>query len=171
MRWALLAFSLAAFADAGAQPAGGVAPAVEPSQVLLVVPAGADRYRVMLATHNAFVRRKWAVGSDASGAVVARNRNFDVDATLKVFLAGSELRYVDGTVDTKGRKAQVPERWLNYIRADLRRQLDTPPERRVAPPKDMDPADRLRRLKSMLDAGLISQAEYDAKRAEIVKGL
>ena len=162
MRFTLLAVLLAAFVDA--------AQADESSKVLLVVPAGADRYRVMLATHNAFIRRKWVVGSDADGAVVARNRNFDVDSTLKVFLADGALRFIDSTVDPKGNKAQVPERWLNYIRSDLRRSFATF-EQRAAAAKDADPTERLRRLKSMLDAGVISQAEYDAKRAEILKGL
>ena len=170
MRRILFAVLFAAFTGAGAQPGGNLAPADQPSKVLLVVPAGADRYRVMLATHNAFVRRKWVVGSDANGAVVARNRNLDVDATLRVFLAGGALRFIDSTVDAKGRKAEVPERWLNYIRADLRRQFGSAAQREVAV-KASDPVERLRKLKAMLDAGLITQPEYDSKRAEIIKGL
>ena len=143
------------------------APLKEPGQVLVAVPAGADAQKVMQAARNAFARRKWAVGSDADGALVARNRNFDIDSTLKVFLADGALRYIDGTVDSRGGKAQVPERWLNYVRADLRRSIAALAQR----PAAADPAERLRRLKSMLDAGLITQAEYDAKRAEIIKGL
>jgi hypothetical protein len=39
------------------------------------------------------------------------------------------------------------------------------------PPAQGDAEERLRTLKSLLDRGLITQAEYEAKRAEILKGL
>lgn len=158
MKLALLALLLAAFVDA--------APADEPGKVLLVVPAGADPQGVMQAARNAFIRRKWTVSSDADGVIVARNRNFDVDAMLKVYLADGAVRFVDGTVDAKGRKGQVPERWLNYIRADLRRL-----ERRADMARDAGPVERLRKLKAMLDAGFITPSEYESKRAEILRSL
>jgi hypothetical protein len=34
--------------------------------------------------------------------------------------------------------------------------------------ENADPAQRLKTLKKMIDAGLITQEEYDAKRAEIL---
>src|SRR6266496_1553531 len=131
MRFALFAVLLAALAPAHAQPAA-------PGQVLLAVPAGADPQQVMEAARSAFARRKWAVSLGADGALVVRNRNFDIDAMLRVFLADGTLRYIDDTVDSKGRKSQVPERWLNYIRADLSRP---------APRRDQDATERLRQLK------------------------
>jgi putative oligomerization/nucleic acid binding protein len=142
--------------------AASTAPVRATGQVLLAVPAGADPQQVMEAARSAFARRKWAVSRDADGALIVRNRNLDIDATLRVFIGDGALRYIDGTVDRKGGKAQVPERWLNYIRADLRRP---------APARDQNAAERLRQLQSLLDGGLITQAEYDAKRAEILKGL
>lgn len=160
----------------GRLPLAGVAPPKVPGQMLLPVPAGADPQKVMEAARNAFVSRRWAVSRDANGALIARNRNLDIDSTLKVFLADGALRFVDGTVDHRGGRSQVPERWLNYIRSDLRLAFNrlAREERRPAPPaavRDQDAAERLRKLKSLLDGGLISQAEYEAKRAEILKGL
>jgi len=159
---ALRADLMAAFA--GKPPVAGFAPPPPraPGQVLLALPAGADPQRVMEAAYSAFAGRKWAVGRGADGALVARNRNFDIDSTLKVFIGDGALRYIDGTVDRKGAKAQLPERWLNYIRADLRRP---------APARDQNAAERLRQLKSLLDGGLITPTEYEAKRADILKGL
>ena len=157
MRPALFALLIAACAQTFAQAEG---------QVLIQVPAGADPRAVMEAAREAFAGRKWAVSGDAEGALVARIRGLDIDSTLKVFLAGDSLRYIDNTVERKGAKGQVPERWLNYLRSDLRRSLN-----RLAPPAATDPAQRLSQLKTLLDRGLITQAEYDAKRAEILKGL
>ena len=167
----------------GRQPlAGGEVLSRKPGQVLLRAPAGANPQEVMDAAREVFAGRKWAVSSDADGALVARIRNLEVDSTLKVFLVDDELRFIDGTVDRKGGKAQVPERWLSYLRRDLRQPLSllTPraapkpaPPRAAAPaaPIAGDPAERLRQLKTLLERGLITQAEYDAKRAEILKGL
>lgn len=158
------ALLLAASTHAVAQSGVLAPPPKAPGQVLATLPAGTDPEKAMQAAYNAFAGRKWAVSRDVEGAIVARNRNFDIDATLKVFVGDGALRYIDGTVDSKGRKAQVPERWLNYIRADLRR-----PTRPAA--RDEDAAGRLQRLKSLLDRGLITPNEYEAKRAEILKGL
>ena len=173
---ALRADLFAAFIDRPLT-AGG-APAAVPGQVLIPIPAGADPQRVMEAAHNAFVGRRWVATRDVDGTLVARQRNLDVDATLRVFLANGALRFIDGTVvRNSGRKAQVPERWLTYIRTDLRypiAQLAPREERKPAPPataRDSDAVERLRRLKALLDQGLISPSEYEAKRAEILKGL
>jgi hypothetical protein len=165
MRLALSAVLLAVFMLGYAQSRAPVPPPPKaPGEVLVALPAGTDPHKAMEAAYRAFAGRKWAVSLDADGAaLVARNRNFDIDATLKVFVGDGALRYIDGTVDSKGRKAQVPERWLNYIRADLRR-----PAPRA---RDQDAGERLQRLKSLLDRGLISPEEYEAKRAEILRGL
>jgi hypothetical protein len=164
---ALRADLAAAFADK-APPIGGVLPPKDHGQVLLDVPAGADPQRVMELTRNALAGRKWVVSSDADGALVARIRNIDIDSTLKVFVESGALRFIDNTVDRKGAKALVPERWLNYIRADLRHPLS---QLARESSREQDPAQRLRRLKALLDQGLLSPGEYEAKRAEILKGL
>jgi hypothetical protein len=149
-----------------------------PRQVLTVVPAGADPQEVMKAARGAFVGRRWEVKDEADGGFVADIQGVQESATLKVFLADGALRFIDRSTDRKGGKAQVPERWLNNIRVDLRRVIVTltpRPERkpvaRATAPTQGDAEERLRTLKSLFDRGLITQTEYDAKRAEILKGL
>jgi hypothetical protein len=156
---------------------GAAVPKV-PGQVLLVVPAGADTLAVMKAARDAFVGRRWEVTAEGDDAFVADIRGVQESTTLKVFLADGALRFIDRSTDRNGAKAQVPERWLNNIRVDLRRVIITlapRPERgpvaRATAPAQGDAEERLRTLKSLLDRGLITQAEYEAKRAEILKGL
>ena len=163
----------------GRLPLAGVTPAKISSRVLLGgIPADADPQRVMQAARSAFVGRRWEVKDDVDGAFIADIHGATESATLKVFLAEGALRYADRSVDRNGARAQVPERWLNNIRYDLRptisllaRREETRPAVRADPAAPSDPAERLRRLKSLLDGGLITQAEYEAKRAEILKGL
>src|ERR1043165_9953019 len=138
-------------AFAGKPPVVGLTPPPPraPGQILVSLPAGADPQRVMEAAYSAFAGRKWAVSRDADGAVVARNRNFDIDATLRVFIGDGALRYIDGTLNRKGGKGQVPERWLNYLRADLNRTIGAllREERRAAPPATANPGDATGRLR------------------------
>jgi hypothetical protein len=47
----------------------------------------------------------------------------------------------------------------------------TPTERKQAPVESEDPTQKLSQLKEMLDEGLISEAEYEAKKAEILAGM
>ncbi len=53
-----------------------------------------------------------------------------------------------------------------YLASNLRPQTPTP-----APVPVLGTADRLRELQSLLDQGLITQAEYDERRRAIVDGL
>ena len=163
---------LAAFE--GRLPLAGAAPTRTPSRVLLGgIPAGADPRQVMQAARNAFVGRRWEVKDDVDGAFIADIHGAQESATLKVFVADGALRYVDRSVDRKGAKTPVPERWLNNIRADLRQPISmlAREERRTTAAREPDPAERLRRLKALHDNGLITPTEYEAKRAEILKGL
>jgi len=163
----------------GRLPLAGAAPVKTPSKVLLGgIPAGADPQRVMQAAREAFVGRRWEVKDDVDGAIIADIHGAQESATLKVFVADGALRYTDRSVDRKGARAQVPERWLNNIRADLRQPIgqlapreEKRPAARSTPADAGDPVERLRKLKAAFESGLITQAEYDAKRAEILKGL
>jgi len=164
-------------AFAGTLPLAGVVVPTMPGRVLIAVPAGADPQAVMKAARDAFVGRRWGLKDEADGGFVADIRGVQESATLKIFLADGALRFIDRSTDRKGGKAQVPERWLNNLRADLRRGMtvlapardEREPRRSAA--NDGDPAERLRKLKALVDGGLITQAEYEAKRAEILKGL
>jgi hypothetical protein len=92
---------------------------------LISVPAGADPQAVMKAARDAFTGRRWDVKEEADGGFVADIRGAQDSATLKVFLADGALRFLDRSTDRNGGKAQVPERWLNNIRTDLRRTMVT----------------------------------------------
>src|SRR5262245_5703441 len=111
-------------ADLAAALAGGPiaagSPMKVPSQVLLNVPAGADPQKAVAVTRSVFLGRRWHVKPDADGAFVADIRGAQESATLKVFFADGALRFIDRSTDRRGDKTQVPERWLNNIRADLR---------------------------------------------------
>ena len=173
---ALRADLVAAF-EGGLPLAGAEVPKV-PGQVLLAVPAGADAQAVMKAARGAFVGRRWAVKDDADGGFVADIHGAQDSATLKVVLAEGALRFLDRSTDREGQRSQAPERWLNNIRADLRRTMVTLAPRQERRPITSTPApargdmeERLRTLQSLFAGGLITQAEYEAKRAEILKGL
>ena len=111
--------------------------------------------------------------SEADGALVAHIRGSEHESTLRVFYVDGALRFTDNTTYRGGGRSQVPERWLNNLRSDLRPMivLALNQGKPVAARDAGDPAERLRQLKTLLDRGLITQAEYDAKRAEILKGL
>lgn len=168
-----------AAAFAGQLPLADGKPLKPTSQLLFSgVPRDVEAEKIMAAARSAFVARRWEVSNDEDGALIAHIRSVDLDSTLKVFLADGALRFTDRTTDRKGGKARVPERWLNNLRADLRQTMSglAPGQERRAlarggAPKEGDPAERLKKLKSLLDSGLITQVEYDAKRTEILKDL
>ena len=171
---ALRADLVAAFE--GRLPLADVAVAKVPGRVLIAVPAGADPQEVMKAARDAFAGRRWELKDEADGGFVADIRGAQESATLKVFLADNALRFTDRSTDRRGQKSQVPDRWLNNLRADLRPTMamlapraERKPVARATAPGDAE--ERLGTLKSLFDRGLITQTEYDAKRAEILKGL
>ncbi|HUQ26651.1 MAG TPA: SHOCT domain-containing protein [Burkholderiales bacterium] len=177
-----------AAAFAGQKRAAGATSIAErpQGQVLMRVAPGSEAERVMDKVRVALSARAWKLLPDEEGAVVAQNRSGELEARIKIFLAGDQLRFIDQSTrsDSSSRrsekieKAQVPERWMGYLRADLDKSLrDLTPRKERRPlaregaAKDGDPAERLKKLKSLLDGGLITQAEYDAKRSEILNGL
>src|SRR6185436_7791275 len=108
---------LAAFA--GKLPLAGSKPMKVPSELLLGgIPAGIEPEKVMQTARNAFAARRWEISADRDGAFIAHIRGNDAESTLRVFLADGALRFTDRTTDRKGQKAKVPERWMNYVRAD-----------------------------------------------------
>ena len=169
-------------AFAGKLPAVAAARVAGPGHVLLggIAPS-ADPASVLGVARHAFAARRWQVTSDSENSFIARIRSGDTDSTLLVFLADGALRYTEGTVNRRGEKAEVPDRWIANVRKEIGRALAADGTREAPQPAAREPApraaqagdaaERLRKLKSALDAGLITQAEYDAKRAEILGGL
>jgi hypothetical protein len=156
-----------AAAFAGNLPAGA-RPAAPPSHVLVSNVPPADPARVMDKVRLALVSRGWKVLPNEDAIVVAQNRSGETEARIRIFLADGALRYVDQSTQRGAGKAQVPERWIVYLRADLAKSLRALPAK--ASSAD-DPVERLHKLKALLDGGMITPAEYEAKRAEILKGL
>ena len=163
---------LAAAFAARFPPVPGI-PVATPSEVLLGgIDSRADPASVLEVARRAFVDRRWNVSAEGEETFVARIHAVDTDSTLRVFVADGALRYTDHTVDRRGAKGNTPDRWIANVRADIDRALAALPTREAAPPAGPgDAGERLRKLKAMLDSGLISQGEYDTKRAEILKGL
>jgi hypothetical protein len=138
---------------------------------------------VMEAARHAFIGRRWKLTSEGEEVFVAQIRTVETDATLRVFFADGALRYTDVTnrYGEKGytEKSRVPERWIVNLRSDIGRifadlRRETRPAAREPAPRAAqagDAAERLRKLKSMLDSGLITPAEYESKRAEILRTL
>ena len=151
----------------GTAPIAGK-PAVPTGQVLVAKLPNVDPVRAGDAVRLALASRGWKLLPEEDGAVVAHQRNGDADAKVKIFLADGALRFIDQSTRRDGAsKAQVPERWIGYLRADIEKALASLPAAKAADPVE----ERLRRLKSLLDSGTITPQEYDQKRAEILKGL
>ena len=85
---------------------------------------------------------------------------------LVIFASGNKA--VIHTVYPKELAGEVGD----YVRSRLAAGSPAAPARGSASaPTDADPAERLRRLKSMLDEGLISAGEYEEKRTAILGDL
>ena len=143
---------------------------------------GLSSKTVMDAARRAFIGRRWNVTPEGEAVFVAQIKRFETDATLRVFFANGALHYADITNrygEQRYRdKSRLPERWINNLRADIGNTLIAVPRREAAraapvqqPATPGDATERLRKLKSMFESGLITQGEYDSKRAEILKGL
>ncbi len=86
--------------------------------------------------------------------------------TLVIFASGNKA--VIHSIYPQERAGEVGD----YVRSRL--AADSPAVAAQGPgsaPTDADPTERLRRLKSMLDEGLISAEEYEEKRSAILREL
>ena len=136
---------------------------------------------ILETARNAFIVRNWQIMADTSEGFDAQFSSRDIEAKLHVFVIGSELRYLDdSTIHNGAQRAMAPGKWMATLRRDLRSafasvnvRAESQPAAGVARPQAAarDPVQRLRELKSLLDSGLITQAEYEAKRAQILKDL
>jgi hypothetical protein len=85
-------------------------------------------------------------------------------------VAHAAVVFVDGSVHTAqlNGNSVVRNAQLEVVQFNA---LAGATESRAAESPANDPAAKLTTLKDLLDAGLISQAEYDAKRAEVIKSI
>jgi hypothetical protein len=84
-------------------------------------------------------------------------------------MADAAVVFPDGTVHTSELNGNyaVREAQKEVVQFNAMAGTATPP----TPAAASDPAARLRKLQELLDAGLLSQAEYEAKRTEIINSI
>ena len=84
-------------------------------------------------------------------------------------IADAMVTFTDGTVHTRSLDGSnaVRQARKQAVQFNALARASAPP----AADRADDPAARLRRLRELLDSGLLTQAEYDAKKAEIIKSI
>jgi hypothetical protein len=167
LRW--LGAGLLALALCSAVPARA-----DDKLLLAELPAGVDKKALMGIVSTALIGRRWTVFDTSADSVSAKIRYSNSEARIRIFTADNVLKYVDSTEwqdsasnqAAKGTPPPLPERWIYLLRSDISTRLDQH-KRQAA----NEPSTRMQRLKELLDKGLITQSEYEKKRAEIVKSL
>ena len=77
-------------------------------------------------------------------------------------------------VGKKGQQSRDQEAAQNAQIADLQAQQQQAPPPQAAPPApaaDEDPMAKLTQLKSLLDQGVLTQAEFDAQKTKILQSM
>lgn len=165
--------------------------AAERDYTLLVsTPPNVDREVVSWAAATAFNGRGWTVKSQSEDHVTGYLNHRGIEATL-------ELKILDGKIDyycdcvkrVRARRVGVrrtprkekseirpytPEGWIHNIRKDITKNLrNQAVSARRSNAKLQGPSakQRLRSLQTLLDDGLVTQEEYDSKRAEIISDM
>jgi hypothetical protein len=167
LRW--LGAGLLALALCGASAARA-----EEKLLLAELPTGVDKKALIGIISTALIGRRWTVFDASADSVSAKIRYSNYEARIRIFAADNVLKYVDSTEwqdstsnqAAKGTPPPLPERWIYLLRSDINARLDQH-KRQAA----NEPSTRMQRLKELLDKGLITQSEYEKKRAEIVKSL
>lgn len=148
------------------------------------IPPGVDKATVLTIVRNALNYREWTVADVPPSAVSGKISRGRVDAQIRISLVDNSLRYQESAIttelSTRVRKVATPSRWIEYLRSDISEELQARakarPEAAKAASKDAPQArgstlQRMQELKQLQEAGLISNDEYERKRAEILDGL
>jgi hypothetical protein len=140
-----------------------------------------DKAYVMGVVRQALTDRQWTIAGESEASVIGKLSHNHYDATITIYLAVGALRYREQVVMTiisdhgiAKTSAEIPERWVRFLRSDISRALARVPQvSRGTPPgvPTQSAIQRLSELKGLLDAGLITQTEYEVKKAEILRGL
>lgn len=153
-------------------------------------PRSLDRATVSQLLSDAFIGRRWTVVSADEKRVIGQIDHRGINAILEMSIEQGRVVYlcrctkvtkpaVGGSLD-RNRKRQVkyePRGWIDNLRTDFERLLVTTGAPSGAATtagggNDKAPiADRLSTLDDLLSKGLITQEEYDGKRAEILSDL
>jgi hypothetical protein len=180
MRFAMMfaVLSLAALSLAAVSPSALAGRGV----IVEKVPAAVDRSETLRVVQDRLQALGWTVVGQNANAVWGRYVGQNIEVRLRVFIDDGTLRYEESATDLGAARrgahpaTSTPARWINAIRSEvdsaLRARAATletslPP---ASPPKRSH-TDRLEELRKMLDAGLITNEDYEKKRAEILKDL
>jgi hypothetical protein len=150
------------------------------------VPAGLDKATVLTVVRNALTYREWTIVDTFPSAISAKISRGRVDARIRISVVDKTLRYQESALttelSTRVTKTSTPSRWINFLRSDITTELEarakagateasskeTP---KAASKASTNTVQRMEELKQLLDRGLISNEEYERKRAEILKDL
>jgi hypothetical protein len=156
----------------------GVAQAAEDKVLISELPAGVAKAEVLAVVKQSFVGRRWTVIASTDDSVTGKLVHHNFDAELRIAIVDGSLRYTEKTTEemtdhSRGRRAievTMPARWIANLRLDISRRLVALP-RTTTLTKAEEAAQRIRALKDLFDKGLITQAEFDQKRADAMKDL
>lgn len=154
--------------------------------VLLSFPSHLSRDAVSRASAAAFIGRKWEVQSFNEGRVVGYLNHRGIKATLELKILEDRIVYVCDCTKTKtgpagrrtGRRSVrwTPVKWINNLRQDIQKSLldssyAAESGRQVDRSNRSSIRERLKVLEDLLSEHLVSQEEYDTKRAAILSEL
>lgn len=153
------------------------------SQVLVPeLPSTVDELQVMTIVQRALQGRSWIVTEIEPLSISATLSHQIYDAKLRIFKSGDALLYEQSAIATMTgglntglkTKSDVPSRWIEFLKSDIETQLTAVSVRQMESEvtcSKMTAATRLRDLKSLLDEKLLTDVEYEIKRAEVIKDL
>jgi hypothetical protein len=161
------------------------------------VPANVDKTVALTVAREALAYREWTFVSQDADSVSAKISRAGVDANIRISHRDGKLLYDTsargrGRLDYTGRvvpsTTTTPERWIEFLRADITEGLQKRAAMAKSTPKPTEPPKvnvaaepqaakrgnataRMQELKELFDKGLISPEEHERKRAEILKDL
>ena len=155
----------------------GLAIADEKRVWLVDVPSGVSDTQVMRVVKQAFIGRRGDVVAADDAAVSATIKSMSITANIRVLMDDGKLVYVDSSrrksvddYESVERPATAPERWINNLRKDIGQMLATLGGQ-SGESSQAEPVDRLRKIKDLKDAGLITEKDYEIKKQDILKDI
>lgn len=156
------------------------------------IPLGADNWQATNIVKQAFLGRKWIIISTDTESVIAEHAVSEVyNAKIKVYRSGQSLHYTDlstrydspfdsvantsfDETHSRIRPSTAPKRWINNLRLDISKQfaiLPDSPQIAIVNENPVTAIERLKVLKEMLDAGLITNEDFEQGKRHILQGL
>lgn len=149
------------------------------------IPSQVSPRAAISAAEAALAKRQWFVTSRDERSVAGELKHGKHDCEIVISIEGRSLNFDGACLSLKRAKGAsarqkkelgaIPSRWVAYLRQDtetnLVMQSQREPECDASKPVKKSVADRLRGLKALKKEGLLTDAEYQKKRAELVEQL